>query len=59
MITDLKLERIRIGLKQVELARLTGIDRSRLSMIENSWIAPKAEEIQKIKKAICAHGKSE
>ena len=57
MITDLKLERIRIGLKQVELARLTGIDRSRLSMIENSWIDPKPEEIQKIKKVI--YGKSE
>ncbi len=56
-MTDLKMERFKVGLRQVELAKLAGIDRSRLSMIENSWIDPKPEELQKIKAVISQYAK--
>lgn len=56
MVTDLKLQRIKAGLKQIEIAKITGIDRSRLSLIENSWIEAKPGELQKIKAAIHAKG---
>ena len=59
MVTNLKLERIKAGLKQLEVFKATGIDRARLSLIENGWIEPRAEEIQKIKEAISGHGKRE
>lgn len=59
MVTELKLERIKTGLKQIELAKLVGIDRSRLSMIENSWVQAKPEEVLKIKAAIAVYAKSE
>lgn len=57
MLTDLKLQRIKAGLKQVEVAKITGIDRARLSLIENSWVDPKPEEVQRIKAVICAKSK--
>lgn len=57
MMSYLKLKRIKAGLKQVEVAKITGIDRSRLSLIENSWVDPKPEEVQKIKAVICAKSK--
>jgi transcriptional regulator with XRE-family HTH domain len=56
MVTDLKLQRMKAGLKQLEVAKFTGIDRSRLSLIENSWIEPKPEELQKINAVL--HAKS-
>jgi DNA-binding XRE family transcriptional regulator len=59
MITPLKLERIKSGLKQVEVAKITGIDRQRLCMAENGWITMRPEEIQKIQRVISAHGKQE
>ena len=58
MITELKLERIKTGLSQIELAKLAGIDRSRLSMIENSWIDPKPEELKKIRAVISVYAKT-
>ncbi len=54
---DLKLERIKAGLKQVEIAKITGIDRSRLSLIENCWIEPRPQELEKIKQVLSDHGK--
>ena len=59
MVTELKLERIKAGLKQVEVAKITRIDRQRLCMFENGWINLKPEEIQKIQRAIAAHAKTE
>lgn len=59
MVTDLKLRRLKAGLKQIEVFKLTNIDRSRLSLIENGWIDPKPEELKKIKAVILAHAKSE
>jgi DNA-binding XRE family transcriptional regulator len=48
------LQRLRemIGLTQYEVARLTGIDRARLSEIENGRVAPRPEEVPAILKAI-------
>lgn len=54
MLTDLKKERILAGVKQVYIAKVTGIDMSRLSLIMNDWIKPKPEELQKIKAVIRA-----
>lgn len=59
MITDLKLKRIMTGLKQVELAKLAGIDRQRVCMIENGWLDPKPDELKKIKAVISSHAKTE
>lgn len=57
VMTKLKMERISAGLLQVEVFKATGIDRSRLSMIENGWIDPKPEELEKIKSVISAKTK--
>jgi predicted transcriptional regulator len=59
MITELKLKRIMTGLKQVEVAKLAGIDRQRLCMLENGWIDPKPDELKKIKAVISSHAKNE
>jgi DNA-binding XRE family transcriptional regulator len=58
-ITDLKLERIKSGLKQVEVAKLAEIDRQRLCMIENGWVNPKADELKKIEAVIKVYAKTE
>ena len=52
MLTDLKLKRLKKEMKQIELAKLTGIDRSRLNQIENGWLDAKLEEIEIIKKVL-------
>jgi transcriptional regulator with XRE-family HTH domain len=52
MVAKIKIERIEAGLKQLEIAKATGIDRSRLSLIENSWVEARPEELQKIEAAI-------
>jgi predicted transcriptional regulator len=57
MVTNLKLQRIRAGLKQLDVFKMTGIDRSRLSLIENGWIDPKPEELRKINRVLSDHGK--
>jgi predicted transcriptional regulator len=50
---------MKAGLKQLEVFKMTGIDRSRLSLIENGWIDPKQDEIKKIEKVISAYAKTE
>lgn len=37
--------RKRAGFLQIELAKKSGIDRSRLSLIENEWIRPRRHEL--------------
>jgi transcriptional regulator with XRE-family HTH domain len=51
-LTEIKLERLRRGLRQLELAQLTGISRCRLSEIECGWIAPRADELERIARAL-------
>jgi transcriptional regulator with XRE-family HTH domain len=46
----IKIARIRHGCKQLEVARQTGINPTRLSKIENGWMEPRPEEVA----AICA-----
>jgi transcriptional regulator with XRE-family HTH domain len=41
-----------LGLRQVEVAKEAGIDRSRLSLIENEWISPRTDELARIRGAI-------
>jgi transcriptional regulator with XRE-family HTH domain len=55
--TNLRIERLKKKMKQVELAKVTGIHRSRLSMIEHTWVEPKPEEVERIKAAIDAKGR--
>lgn len=52
MVTIFKQARVRAGKKQLELERETGIDRCRLSMIENGWREPKPEELEKLKRVL-------
>jgi transcriptional regulator with XRE-family HTH domain len=37
--------RKRAGLLQVELAKMSGVNRSRLSLIENEWLKPHRHEL--------------
>jgi transcriptional regulator with XRE-family HTH domain len=41
-----------LRLKQLEVAAESGINRSRLSLIENGWIEPKPKELALIQSAI-------
>jgi len=45
---QLKLTRIAKRIKQIDLAQRTGINRSRLSLIENDWTAPSQQELDQI-----------
>ena len=45
---DLKLERVRIDLKQIELAVRTGIPRERLSRFENGWQNLLPDELRRV-----------
>jgi transcriptional regulator with XRE-family HTH domain len=49
---ELKIERIRCGLKQLALAQEIGIHPTRLSKIENGWETPTQEEIKAIRRAL-------
>lgn len=49
---EIKLLRIKNGLKQIQVAQSTGINQARLSQIENEWVNPKKKELNKIVKAI-------
>ena len=41
--------REKLGLKQVAVAQRTGIDRSVLSLIENKWKEPNADQAERIR----------
>lgn len=49
---ELKIERIRRGIKQFELSLQTGIRAPRLSVIENGRETPKPEELEAICRAL-------
>ena len=49
MNNRVKEVRMRLGLKQVAVARRTGIDQSVLSLIENKWKEPSAEQVKRIR----------
>ncbi len=48
----LKQARESMGYTQLELMILTGIDRTRLSLLENGFYLPKLREIEKLAKAL-------
>ena len=48
-ITEWKVDTVKTGMTQIELAKRAGIQRTRLNMILNGWLNPKPEEIQRIK----------
>jgi len=56
---ELRKERLRLRLKAIEVAKLAGIDSSRLSKIEHGWIIPREEEVERIKKVISSFAKNE
>ena len=49
---ELRIARIRAGLKVFELAAKAGIEETRLSRIENSRRIPRPEEIQRLETAL-------
>ena len=48
----IKLIRQAKRVSQLELAKATGIDNSRLSLIENGYVEPTSEQLAKIKAAL-------
>ena len=48
----IKLERIKQGRKQLEIAHVTGIHATRLSKIENGWEKPRPDELASIQRAL-------
>ncbi len=52
MLTPLKHERYRLGIKQFDLAVRTRIHPWRLSMMENGKIEPTAKELKKLLRVI-------
>jgi transcriptional regulator with XRE-family HTH domain len=51
-LTRYKLRRLESGTLQVVLAQKVGIDRSRLSGIENGYVTPTPDEVQRIARAL-------
>ena len=49
---EIKLLRIKNGLKQIQVAYDTKISQAKLSQIENGWIEPSKKELNRIIKAI-------
>lgn len=49
---DLKIARIRAGLKQYELAQMVGISQNRLSMIELERCQPSRDLLERISEAL-------
>ena len=49
---QLKLARIGKRIKQLDLAQRTGINRSKLSLIENDWTEPSPQEMEEICKQL-------
>jgi transcriptional regulator with XRE-family HTH domain len=49
---DFKIARIKQGLRQLEVARQTGIHPTRLSKIENGWEQPRDDEIAAIRRVL-------
>jgi transcriptional regulator with XRE-family HTH domain len=49
---EIQLARLEKGIKQIALAAETGIQRSRLSMIENGWVTPNDDEQAALRKAL-------
>jgi transcriptional regulator with XRE-family HTH domain len=52
MINKFKLARILEGRRQIEVAREAGIALNALSMIENGWLNPKPEQLEKLKRVL-------
>jgi transcriptional regulator with XRE-family HTH domain len=48
----LKLARIERGMKQLELSRLSGINPTRLSKIENGWVEVRPEELSALQQVL-------
>ncbi|HEU0067883.1 MAG TPA: helix-turn-helix transcriptional regulator [Nitrospiraceae bacterium] len=48
MITRLKLERVRLGISQLNVALRTGISAGRLSLLERGIVEPRPDEARRI-----------
>lgn len=51
---EIRVARIRAGMKQYELAQQAGIHPSELSLIETGRVQPSAERLDRISRALCA-----
>lgn len=52
-LTRFKLKRLESNTLQIVLAQKVGIDRARLSNIENGYVQPTPDEVRRIAKALC------
>jgi transcriptional regulator with XRE-family HTH domain len=55
---DIKSRRLNTRLKALEVCKLTGIDKSRLSLIENGWVQARPDELRKIESVINLYAKN-
>jgi transcriptional regulator with XRE-family HTH domain len=49
---ELKVERVTLRLKQIDLAARTGIPRERLSRFENGWQSLRPDELRRIREVL-------
>ena len=56
---DIKAERIKRGMSQLELAEAAGLERSALSRIESGLVSPRAATLAKIRSALSEAGINE
>ena len=53
---EIKIARIRRGIRQQDLARMVGIGKNRMWEIEHDWRTPSPEVLERIMKAIEGDG---
>ena len=52
MLTRIKLCRLQIGARQLELSQRAGITRQRLSELECGYVEPRADELERLADAL-------
>ena len=53
-LTTLKVRRMTLGLRQLDIVRATGIQPSRMSLIENEHIEPTEHELEAIERFLAS-----
>ncbi len=57
-MNPIKLARILDGMKAVDVARRTKIDRTIISLFENGWREPTAEQLERIRKVLPSYDRA-
>ncbi len=53
-LTTLKVRRMTLGLRQLDIVRATGIQPSRMSLIENEHVEPTEHELEAIERFLAS-----